>query len=101
MPRKKVSKRLDPKKILERFKDPKVRARFDKAMAKLSKKTKPLIDAIRSSEDIGPDDLKIIVRENRSRFEEALAEMERELEPEFEANRRAERNVNRKLIVNM
>jgi hypothetical protein len=50
---------IDPKDAVRRFRDPKVQARFRKAMGQLAKKTDPLIEAVRSTERLDESDYAI------------------------------------------
>ena len=50
---------IDPTEAVRRFRDPKIQARFRKAMGQLAKKTDPLIEAVRSTERLDESDYAI------------------------------------------
>ena len=50
---------IDQKEAVSRFRDPKVQARFRKAMGQVGKKADPLIDAVRSTERLNESDYAI------------------------------------------
>jgi hypothetical protein len=56
---KRVRAPIDPNEAVSRFRDPKVQARFRKAMGQLAKKTDPLIEAVRSTERLDESDYAI------------------------------------------
>lgn len=49
----------DPKKALERFGEPHVQQQFRKTMHRWTKKTEPLVEAIRSAERLDESDFAI------------------------------------------